>query len=99
MVNDPSGDRVGVSVVVAVRVGLALGIGDAVEVGVWLVVGDTVEVMLGLRTIVWVGVGFSTAGLPHATSNQAMKIMHGIDLNCLFFIDGEERVMIIDLPM
>lgn len=97
--NDPSGARVGVSVGVAVRVGLALGIGDAVEVGVWLTVGNTVEVMVGLRTIVWVGVGFSKAGPLHATSSAAMTIMHGIYLNCLFFIDGEERVMIIDLPM
>lgn len=99
MVNDPSGARVGVSVGVAVRVGLALGIGDAVEVGVWLAVGDTVEVMVGLTAIVWVGVGLNTVGLPQAISNEAMTISHGIYLNCLFFINGEERVMIIDLPM
>ena len=99
VLNNPSGARVGVSVGVLVSVGLGLGLGVEVEVGANVSVGDTVEVSVRLGLIVQEGVGLDAKGLLHPTNTAAHNRIQEKNLICLLFIDSEERVMIIDLPV
>ena len=93
------GVRVGTSVDVLVRVGISLGRGDLVNVGSCGVVGDTVKVTVAPGVFVHADVTLDEVWTLHATSQHAITTTHNDKLRCLLWLDGEEGVMIIDLPM
>jgi hypothetical protein len=99
VVNISRGARVGVRVGAVVRVGVALELGEMVNVGDWVLVAVTVEVLVSLGAIVHIGDGFGVAVMLQATCNQATSTNQNNVFRCFLWANGEERVMIIDLPM
>jgi len=90
---------VGVSVEVAVVVGLELGLGEGVNVMVGVCVGVMVVVRVGRGVTVHVWEGLLTDAGWQAASTSAKTRIRMNRSSSLFFLDGEERVMIIDLPI
>lgn len=99
MVNVSNGARVGVSEGMRVGVALALGLGEAVKVGGIVCVGATVRVTVALGSIVKVDNGLGDTCWLQANSDPAIKQINKNDLRRFLFGDGEEGVMIIDLPV
>jgi hypothetical protein len=62
-------------------------------------VGAIVEVVVWLGARVKVGVGLGVEFIPQATGKQAITNNQKIDFRYLLWGDGEEGVVIIDLPM
>ena len=89
----------GVSVEVAVAVGLEVGLGEGVNDGSGVGVGVMVEVRVGRGVIVDGWEGIITGAGWQATSVTDKTRIRMNRSGSLFFLDGEERVMIIDLPL
>ena len=84
---------------VVVRVGLVLGLAETVHVGDWVLVGVTVDVLVSLGAVVHLAVGFGVALMLQATCKQATSNNQKNVFRYFLWGDGEEGVMIIDLPM
>ena len=89
----------GVRVEVAVAVGLDVGLGEGVNDGSGLGVGVVVEVRVGTGVKVDAWEGIVTGAGRQATRATARTRIRITRSGSLFFLDGEERVMIIDLPI